>query len=101
MYLFGSKTSIILQKIARTEKTNNVKLLNDLKGRIRKITPQMLQYHLTKLEKNNLITRSRGWVTGVSQYTGQVKMNNKLTTIQLTSTGEYYAEFPDLVGNLV
>ena len=61
----------------------------------------MLQYHLTKLEKNNLITRSRGWVTGVSQYTGQVKMNNKLTTIQLTSTGEYYAEFPDLVGNLV
>lgn len=94
-------TSIILQQIAKTEKTNNVKLLNDLKRRIRKITPQILQYHLTKLEKNDLITRSRGWIIGVSQYTGEPKMNNKLTTIQLTSTGEYYAEFPDLVGNIL
>ena len=96
-------TSIILQQIAKYDKVNNVRLLDDLKKKIKKLTPQKLQYHLNKLETNNLITRERGWVTiTVSRTTGKekIKTDNKKTTIQLTSTGQYYAEFPDLIGNL-
>ena len=101
-------TSIVLQEIAKTEKTNNGVLIGKLQKNksVKKLTPQKLQYHLKKLEENNLITISRGWTTGKitkDSFTGESvapKINQKLTTIQITSTGKYYAEFPDLVGNI-
>lgn len=95
-------TSTVLQHIAKSKKTNNVLLLQVLEKnrKFKKITPQKLQYHLNKLEANGLITRSRGWVYGTSEYTGTPRVNKKFTTIELTSTGEYYADFPDLVGDI-
>ena len=95
-------TSIVLQFIGKLGKTNNSILLQKLRdsGKITKLTPQKLQYHLQKLEANNLITITRGWVRGINRDTGQPRINRKLTTIELTITGEYYAEFPDLVGNI-
>ena len=95
-------TSIVLQFIGKLGKTNNSILLQKLRDsrKITKLTPQKLQYHLQKLEANNLITITRGWVRGINRDTGQPRINRKLTTIELTITGEYYAEFPDLVGNI-
>ena len=69
-------------------------------------TPELVSRVYKKLEENNLITISRGWTTGKTtkdSFTGESiapKINQKLTTIQITSTGKYYAEFPDLVGNI-
>tara|TARA_Y100000996_G_scaffold286697_1_gene226331 strand:+ start:134 stop:910 length:777 start_codon:yes stop_codon:yes gene_type:complete len=101
-------TSIVLQTISKTEKTNNVLLIEKLQKikEVKKMTPQKLQYHLKKLEANNLITISRGWTTGrvsKNSLTGESippKINQKLTTIQITTAGEFYAEFPDLVGDI-
>jgi len=95
-------TSIVLQYIKTLGKTNNSVLLKRLNRdkKIKKLTPQKLVYHLKKLETNKLITISRGWVVGKNPYSGKLKINKKLTTIELTNTGDYYAEFPDLVGNI-
>ena len=103
----GSTTktsSIVLELIGELRKTNNSRLLGKLEGdkRIGKLSPQKLQYHLNKLEVNKLITINRGWVTGKkNQYTGQYVIDKKKTPIEITNTGKYYADFPDLVGNIL
>ena len=96
-------TSIVLQFIGKLGKTNNSLLLHKLQDsrKVTKLTPQKLYYHLQKLEANNLITITRGWVYGTNPGTGQPRINMTRTTIELTVQGEYYAEFPDLVGNIV
>ena len=95
-------TSIVLEFIGKLGKTNNSLLLHKLQDsrKITKLTPQKLHYHLQKLEANKLITIKRGWVHGTDRRTGQPRINRTLTTIELTVQGEYYAEFPDLVGNI-
>jgi len=73
-----------------------------MKGFVDGLTPQKLQYHLTKLQANDLITITRGWVTEIKDnFTGQYKTDYKQTTIEITNTGKYYAEFPDLVGTIL
>ena len=96
-------TSIVLQFIGKLGKTNSSLLLHKLQDsrKITKLTPQKLSYHLQKLEANNLITITRGWVHGTDRRTGQPRINRTLTTIELTVLGKKYAEFPDLVGNIV
>ena len=96
-------TSIVLQFIGKLGTTNNSLLLHKLQDsrKVTKLTPQKLYYHLQKLETNKLITIERGWVHGTNPRTGQPRINRTLTTIELTVQGEYYAEFPDLVGNIV
>ena len=96
-------TSIVLQFIGKLGKTNNSLLLHKLQDsrKITKLTPQKLSYHLQKLEANKLITIERGWVHGTNPRTGQPRINRTLTTIELTVQGEYYADFPDLVGDIV
>ena len=95
-------TSIVLQFIGKLGKTNSSLLLHKLQDsrKITKLTPQKLSYHLQKLEANNLITITRGWVHGTDRRTGQPRINRTLTTIELTVLGKKYAEFPDLVGNM-
>ena len=70
-----------------------------MKGFVDGLTPQKLQYHLAKLQANNLIDITRGWKT--KDKSGEYKTDNKQTTIEITNTGKYYAEFPDLVGNIL
>ena len=96
-------TSIVLQFIGKLGKTNNSLLLHKLQDsrKVTKLTPQKLSYHLQKLEANKLITITRGWVHGIDRRTGQPRINRTLTTIELTVLGKKYAEFPDLVGNIV
>ena len=96
-------TSIVLQFIGKLGTTNNSLLLHKLQDsrKVTKLTPQKLYYHLQKLEANKLITITRGWVYGTNPGTGQPRINMTRTTIKLTVQGEYYAEFPDLVGNIV
>ena len=73
-----------------------------MEGFVDGLTPQKLQYHLTKLQANDLITITRGWVTETKDnFTGQYKTDYKQTTIEITNTGKYYAEFPDLVGDIL
>ena len=70
-----------------------------MKGFVDGLTPQKLQYHLAKLEDHELITITRGWKT--KGKAGECKTNNKQRTIEITNTGKYYAEFPDLVGDIL
>jgi hypothetical protein len=104
-------SSIVLEKIKELSPTNNKHLLeklgsekapvvkkipgsNKTKTVYKKFTGQILSYHLNKLDDAGLITRVRGWVSGK-------KKNNKLNTITITETGKYYAEFPDVIGEVI
>ena len=75
------------------------KTKHPMKGFVDGLTPQKLQYHLAKLQANNLIDITRGWKT--KDKSGEYKTDNKQTTIEITNTGKYYAEFPDLVGTIL
>ena len=58
---------------------------------------QRMEYHLRKLEDNNLISITYGWEYKKDQ---KSKMDHKKRTITLTSLGSKFAKFPDLVGSL-
>ena len=83
------RQSSILQKINEYKKINNKKIESDLKLR-----PTELNYHLIELEKKNLITISRGW-----EYTkdSKIKTDKRQITIEVTKSGEFISEFPELI----
>jgi len=84
-------TAIILEKIKQFGKCTNMMLLEKVQKDRRLKKNQRIQYHLDKLRELNLITITQGW-----EYTkeGKPKIDYKKRTIQLTLTGQYYAEFP-------
>ena len=102
-------TSIILQKILELSPTNNQYLLEKLENteiivikpdkdrkkfkKHKKITGQLLSYHLKKLEDAGCITKTRGWQKGK-------KKDSKLNTIKITETGKYYAYYPEVIGEV-
>ncbi len=83
------KQSMILEKINEYKKINNKKLETNLKLR-----PTEINYHLTELEKKNLIEISRGWEY---QKEDKIKIDKRQITIQITKSGEFISEFPTLI----
>ena len=63
---------------------------------------QRIEYHLRKLADNNLISIAVGWEKPKNNpRTGKAEIDYKKRTIQLTPSGEYYAEFPGLMGSIL
>ena len=91
-------TAIILQKIKALGRSNNTMLIHEIQKDKRLKKKPRIQYHLNKLRDLELITIEHGWV-----YTrdDKTKTDYKKRTIQLTTTGQYYAEFPELIGDLI
>ncbi|CAD6368401.1 putative CRISPR-associated protein [metagenome] len=107
-----TKTSaLVIEKIRELEPTNNKHLLEKLstekvemikidpktkkkKKVFKKFTGQILSYHIKKLVEAGLITSERGWKKGK-------KTDYKLNTIKLTETGKHYADYPDVIGEVL
>ena len=98
----GAMTEIIINSVPATiaemslfGKCNNTMLLEKVQKDKRLKTNQRIQYHLDKLREPDLITITHGW-----QYLkdGKTKVDYKKRTIQITVTGKFYAQFPDLIG---
>ena len=83
------RQSIILEKINQYKKVNNKNIENELKLR-----PTELNYHLTELEKKNLIKISRGWEYKKED---KIKTDKRQITIEITKSGEFISEFPTLI----
>jgi len=95
-------TAIILEKIKKLKKCTNHMLLEEVRKDPRLKKNQRIEYHLRKLAENNLITISAGWEKKkLNPKTGMPQMDFKRRTIQQTPLGEYYAEFPGLMGSLM
>jgi hypothetical protein len=94
-------TAIILEKIKKLGKCTNQMLLNEIRKDPRLKKNQRLEYHLNKLVENNLISITIGWEkTTKNPRTGKNEIDRKKRTIQLTTSGEYYADFPGLMGSI-
>lgn len=91
-------TAIILEKIKKLGKCNNMMLLQEVQKDSRLKKNQRIQYHIDKLRELDFITITHGW-----EYMreGKTRVDYKKRTIQLTVTGQYYAEFPDLIGDII
>ncbi len=95
-------TAIVLQKIKKLGKCTNAILLDEVRKDRRLKKNQRIEYSLKKLLENNLITITLGWDTGKrGKKTGKPIMDFKKRTIQLTPSGEYYVEYPGLLGSIV
>jgi len=95
-------TAIILQKIKKLGKCTNAMLLDEVRKDKRLKKNQRIEYSLNKLKDKNLISITLGWEKPTkSLKTGKPLIDRKKRTIQLTSSGEYYADFPGLLGGLV
>ncbi|CUR51341.1 Putative endonuclease [Nitrosotalea devaniterrae] len=95
-------TAIILEKIKKLKKCTNKMLLEEIRKDSRLKKNQRMEYHLKKLLQNDLITITAGWEKStVNQRTGKHDIDYKKRTIRLTSSGEYYAEFPGLMGSII
>lgn len=97
-------TSIVLEKIKQLGKCTH-KMLRDKVREDRRIRKknQRIEHSLKILTDRQLITIEKGWVAPNakrSPYTGEYQKDTRHVTIQLTETGKYFADFPDLVGNL-
>lgn len=94
-------TSIILEKIKDLRKCTFQMLLVEVRKDVRLPKRQRIEYHLRKLREKELITVTQGWEsTKINKFTGKPKVDFKKKTIELTNSGQYYAEFPDLIGDL-
>jgi hypothetical protein len=97
-------TSIVLEKIKEFGKCTHQMLRDEVrKDRRIKKKNQRIEHSLNVLSDRQLITIEKGWVAiGARRnpYTGELKKDTRKVTIQLTETGKYFADFPDLVGNL-
>jgi hypothetical protein len=91
-------TAIILEKIKKLGKCNNMMLLEAVQKDRRLKKNQRIQYHLDRLRERDLITITHGWEC---KRQGKTKVDYKKRTIQLTVTGQYYTEFPDLIGDII
>ena len=91
-------TAIILEKIKKLGKCNNMMLLESVRKDRRLKKNQRIDYHLRKLRDMNIISIRDGW-----EYmrNGKPRTDHKRKTIQLTDLGLYPAEFPDLLGDLL
>lgn len=103
-------TSIVLAKLRELGTANNKHLLDSLanqritiithdksgkkKIKVRHFTGQILSYHLGKLLEKGLITIESGYMT-------EKGLNRTLNTIKLTKTGEYYSDFPEILGEVI
>ena len=95
-------TAIILQKIKKLGKCTNAMLLDEVRKDRRLKKNQRIEYSLNKLEENNLISITLGWEKPSRNLkTGKPMFDRKKRTIQLTTSGEYYADFPGLLGSIV
>lgn len=95
-------TAIILEKIKKLGKCTNAILLEEVRKDSRIKKHQRIEYHLKKLLENDLIEITIGWEKpSRHKKTGKPQIDYKKRTIQLTSSGEYYADFPDLMGSIV
>ena len=95
-------TAIVLEKIKKLGKCTNRMLLEEIRMDHRLKRNQRLEYHLKKLVDNNLISITIGWEKPTrNPRTGKPEIDRKKRTIQLTPSGEYYADFPGLMGNIV
>lgn len=99
-------TALVLEKInklvKKLGKCNNRMLLTEIQKDPKSRSIKRIEYTLNILENNNLITRTAGWETSKkNNKTGKNIINRKLKTIRLTPTGEFYAEYPGLMGSIV
>ena len=95
-------TAIILEKIKKLGKCTNQMLLDAMRSDPRLKKNQRLEYHLKKLVENELISITIGWEKPTKNLrTGKPEIDRKKRTIQLTRSGEYYADFPGLMGSIV
>ncbi len=95
-------TAIILEKIKKLGKCTNQMLLDVMRRDPRLKKNQRLEYHLKKLVENDLISITIGWEKPTKNLrTGRHEIDRKKRTIQLTASGEYYADFPGLMGSIV
>jgi len=95
-------TAIILQKIKKLGKCTNAMLLEEVRKDSRLKKNQRIQYSLKKLVETNLISITLGWEKPTKNLkTGNPQIDYKKRTIQLTPSGEYYADFPGLMGSMV
>ena len=95
-------TAIVLEKIKKLGKCTNQMLLDEMRKDPKLKKNQRLEYHLKKLVENNLITITIGWEKQTKNpRTGKPEIDRKKRTIQLTTSGEYYADFPGLMGSIV
>jgi len=95
-------TAIVLEKIKKLGKCTNRMLLEEMRKDPRLKKNQRLEYHLKKLTENNLITITIGWEKPTKNLrTGKPEIDRKMRTIMLTPSGEYYADFPGLMGSIV
>ena len=97
-------TSIVLEKIKKLEKCTHQMLRDEVrKDRRIKNKNQRIEHSLKILSNRDLISVESGWIAPGAKkdpYSGKYKKDTRSVTIQLTKQGEYYANFPDLVGNL-
>lgn len=95
-------TAIIIGIIKKLGKCTNNRLLEEARNHHRLNKKQRIEYHLKKLEQYNLITISLGWkTTKINPYNGQYIIDNRKRTIELTPSGQYYAQFPGLMGSII
>jgi Family of unknown function (DUF6293) len=91
-------TAIILQKIQKLGRCNHLMLTEEVRKDKRLKKNQRIQYHLDKLREREIITITLGWEYVRS---GKSKIDYKKKTIQLSATGQYYAEYPELIGDII
>ena len=95
-------TAIVLEKIKKLGKCTHSMLLDEVRKDNRLKKNQRIEYSLKKLLENNLISITLGWEKpNKNLKTGKPHIDHKKRTIQLTSSGEYYADFPGLLGSIV
>ncbi len=63
---------------------------------MRAFYPQLLTYHLRKLENSELIKIEDGF-----REEGKRKKSGRQNTITLTETGKHYADYPDILGEVL
>jgi hypothetical protein len=98
----GKTTAIVLEKIRKLGRCTNHMLLEELRKDNRVKKNQRIEYHLRKLVENGLVDIQIGWQKAKKNpRTGKPEIDRKKRTITLTPSGEYYAEFPGLLGGLV
>jgi len=94
-------TALILEKIKKLGKCTNHMLLEETRNDPRLKKKQRIEYHLKKLLEHNLITITIGWEKlKKNKRTGKPEIDRKKRTIKLTPLGEYYADFPGLMGSI-
>lgn len=97
-------TSIVLEKLKILKKCTHQMLRDEVrKDRRIENKHQRIEHSLKILERWALISIEKGWISPHATkdpYSGKYKKDSRRVTIQLTKQGEYYANFPDLVGNL-